>query len=583
MIELGTLMFEIGILMLIAFLGALMLSRFGISLIIAYIFIGIFIGPNISFNIGGFHYQGLIEDTEFINQLAYIGLILLLFFIGLGFSMNKLKKTKEPAIILAMMNLGINMFVGISIGTFLGWPLIDTIFLAGVISMSSSAVTAKSLMDMKKLSSVDTEFLLGVVIIESFLAMFLLTIIHGLVIRADGPGSIVSLVVGVLIFLGFFVWLSVWLVPRVVHHIEKIKNEELFLLFALGTVFLSAALAEVLFIPAIIGAFFIGMVFADTRLSKRMADRLSPLRDVFVAIFFISFGMMIDPGMFPSVVTILAIAVPLIILNDILITSALAYSVGFSRKGATFLGTALIGMNEESVFYATIGTNAINNNPNISHDFGGRLLNPFAGLLCIVMSSLTPVFMKRSEWLSRSFTRVLPKSMKFGGNLISRTVKALVMPTYLPLYKKDKRVLYGLLLYFVFIVALIASPSIVHLVLTILVFPVCYLLWKLLAKVFRHPIRNMRFSGFHPTMSDREFIEHFVLSLVVGALLVIALLAAFWMYWWQSTIFIIIGYFIFAVLSMKNAYRQLIGIKNGRVIPAGAKISTNSSTFLKRK
>ena len=205
MIEVGSLMFEVGLIMLIAFIGALILSRLGLSLIIAYIFIGMFIGPNMSIDIGGFRYEGLIKDTVFINQLAYIGLILLLFFIGLGFSVSKLKRTKEPAIILALMNLGINMFVGIAIGTYLGWPLIDTIFLAGVISMSSSAVTAKSLIDLKKLSSADTEFLLGVVIVESFSAMFLLTMIHGLVVRTGGPESILSLVGGVLIFILFFV------------------------------------------------------------------------------------------------------------------------------------------------------------------------------------------------------------------------------------------------------------------------------------------------------------------------------------------------------------------------------------------
>jgi len=582
MIDPGSLMFEIGIIMLIAFLGAMLLSRFGISLIIAYIFIGMFIGPNISFNIGGFQYEGLIQDTAFVNQLAYIGLILLLFFIGLGFSVNKLKRTKGPAVIIAVINLGINMFVGIAIGTYLGWPLIDTIFLAGVISMSSSAITAKSLIDLKKLSSEDTEFLLGVVIVESFLAMFLLTMIHGLVIRADGPGSILSLAAGVTIFLVFFVWLSVWLVPKVVRYIQKIKNDEIFLLFALGVVFLSAALAEILFIPAIIGAFFIGMVFADTKLSERMANKISPLRDVFVAIFFVSFGMMINPALFPSILGILVLAVPLIILNDILITSSLAYFVGLSAKGSTFLGASLIGRNEESMFYSTIGTNAINNNPNVSHSYGGQYLNPFTGLLCIVMSALTPIFMKRSDKLTRFFSRILPKFMKFSGRLVSRTIKALVMPTYLPLYKKDRRIVYVLGLFFVFVILLISTGSIIHFVLSLLILPFGYYLWKLFKEAFKQPIKNIRFAGFEHTESNRKLIEGLVLNVVVGALITIALVAAMWMYVWQLTIILLLGYFVFVMVSMKNTHQRLTGLNGSIQIPQRAKTSANSFGSSKR-
>jgi Kef-type K+ transport system membrane component KefB len=314
-----------------------------------------------------------------------------------------------------------------------------------------------------------------------------------------------------------------------------------------------------------------------------MSSKISPLRDVFVAIFFIAFGMMINPSMFPSVMGILIIAVPLIILNDILITSALAYFVGFSSKGATFLGTSLIGRNEESVFYSTIGTNAINNNPTASHEFGGRLLNPFAGLLCIVMSSLTPSFMKRSDKVAGFFSRILPKSLKFSGNLVAKTLKSMVMPTYLPLYKKDRRVVFALVLFFVFVVALIASTTMLHFILTFLIIPVCYLLWKLFGEVFRHPIRNVRFPGYRPTMSSRKYIENFVLSVVVGCLATIALVAAMWTYWWILTIFILLGYFVAVVVLMRNAYIRLTGSEVTRVAPSHVRASTNSFTHPKRK
>src|SRR5437879_10639554 len=138
------------------------------------------IGPNIHFHLFGWSYDGILADSVFLQSISQLGLVLLLFFVGLEFSITKLMRTKEAAAVLAVTNLAVNMFAGFVIGAWLGWPLIDTIFMAGVISMSSSAITAKSLIDLKRLGNAETEFLLGMVILESFLAMFLLTLVNGM-------------------------------------------------------------------------------------------------------------------------------------------------------------------------------------------------------------------------------------------------------------------------------------------------------------------------------------------------------------------------------------------------------------------
>src|SRR2546425_2521591 len=276
-----------------------------------------------------------------------------------------------------------NMFTGFVIGAWLGWPLIDTIFMAGVISMSSSAITAKSLIDLKRLGNAETEFLLGMVILESFLAMFLLTLVNGMIVPSDTPVNVGLLFGGVGLFIGFFALLAAVVVPRTAAIFERIKNEELFVLFALGTVFLAASLAEAFRIPAIVGAFFMGMVFADTRIAGRMKVKMESLRDAFVAIFFLTFGMLIDPAALGSVLPMLAIAVPLILLNDLFLTASLAYFIGFSGRASTAIGTSLIARNEEAILYATVGARAIRANPQLSNDYAGTYLTPFAGILCI--------------------------------------------------------------------------------------------------------------------------------------------------------------------------------------------------------
>src|SRR5437899_4693061 len=146
--ETTALMFQIGVIMLIAFMGAAIASRFRLSVIIGYILAGILIGPHVQLAVAGVSYQGIITDSAFIQDLSRIGLILLLFFVGLQFSIEKLKKTKQAAVVLAVVNLGVGMFCGFVLGTYLGWPFIDTIFMAGVVSMSSSAITAKALIEL---------------------------------------------------------------------------------------------------------------------------------------------------------------------------------------------------------------------------------------------------------------------------------------------------------------------------------------------------------------------------------------------------------------------------------------------------
>src|SRR5204863_430693 len=281
-IETTSIMFDVGVIASVGFIGAALASRVRIPIIIGYIIAGILIGPNIHLRIFGTSYDGILADSAFLQSISQLGLVLLLFFVGLEFSITKLMKTKEAAAILAVTNLAVNFFAGFVIGAWLGWPVIDTIFMAGVIGMSSSAIAAKSLIDLKRLGNRETEFILGMVILESFLAMFILTLAN---------------------------------------------------------------------------------------------------------------GMILTPSSFSSVVPMLLIAAPLILLNDLFLTAALAYFIGFSGRASTAIGTSMIARNEEAILYATVGARAIQANPHLSNDYAAKYLTPFAGILCIVMSSLQPILM----------------------------------------------------------------------------------------------------------------------------------------------------------------------------------------------
>jgi len=517
---------------------------------------GILVGPMIRLDLGGLAYRGLVQDTAFIAELSQIGLILLLFFVGLEFSVAKLRRVKEAAAVLAVINLAVNLFVGFVLGAWLGWPLVDTIFLAGVISMSSSAVTAKMLYDLKRTGSAETEFLLGMVILESFMAMFLLTLVNGLVVRQGGPDTVWAVFLGAAAFIGFFAFLAAVVIPHTARTFEKFRSDELFILFALGVVFLAAALAEAFGIPPVIGAFFLGMTFADTKVSERMRARLEPLRDAFVALFFLAFGMTIDPSTFALVLPMLLIAAPLIILNDLLVTGALAYLVGFSSKASASIGTSLVARNEEAVLYASVGTKAIQSNAAWPQAYAGTFLNPFAGLLCIVMSSIAPAAMKHSDAVARGLRRLTPDALVFGGDLVKRTLRSFVLPSALPIHRRSPAIAASMFAFFAYAVALVLTGGLVHLALTLALPLLFYALARTLRRAFEDSARH---TNYGEGGSSWTYIHRFVLKFVLAALVTIALIAALWQLYWPSTLLVVLGHFLYVVGLMAAAHRHFRG------------------------
>ncbi len=556
MVAAGEILFEFGTIMLIAFIGAALATRFKQSVILGYMLAGILIGPFIHISIWGWDYNGLFTNEGLIGGLSQMGLILLLFFVGLEFSVSKLRRTKTPATLLAIMNLGINMFAGILLGTALGWPLMDTIFLAGVVAMSSCAITAKALIDLNRLENPETEFLLGMVIVEDFLSMLLLTIVGGLMIKGGAVVDLPTMAIGIIGFYLFFIVLAVWVIPRVVNHLNRIRNEEMFVLFALGVVFLSAALAEMSFVPGIIGAFFIGMVFAESKITERFEKKLMPFKDAFVAIFFVTFGMMIDLSRIPDVIAIVAIAVPLVIINDVFITAALAYFMGFSSKGSVSMGTSLCGRGAESVMYASVGSNAVGATK-------GAELYPFAGVFCFVMSVITPVLMRSSDRLAIALRNRLPLSLRCSGAIISRTLGKMVMPQSLRLYRSDRWTTAFLVLYMVGLIVMAVFSGPARFVALGAGLIVALLAHRLVNHRLVPIVQHTNYTNIGVMPRDRQSIRRLI-SRMIGMGLVAILFTTFvYIYWWGLSVVVMSVFLVSLALLMRDTFRRTLGGRPG--------------------
>jgi len=548
MIAVDSLMFEVGVIMLVAFIGAAIASKAKQSVILGYILAGMLIGPYISIELFGFSYDGLIKDTDFIELLSSMGLTLLMFFVGLGFSMSKLKKTKAPAIILALMDVGLGMFLGILIGFSLGWPVVDTVFLAGVISMSSVAITGKALEEQKRSSSPETEYLLGTVIVESFLSMVLLTIVGGLMFKSDtGDMNMTRMIVGILAFYAFFIFLALAVIPHVVKYFESIKSNELFVLFALGLVFLSAALAEVAGVPAIIGAFFLGMIFAETKLAERIEDRITPFRDALVAVFFITFGMLIDLSMLYTVIPILLIAIPISLLYETIVLSSVTYLLGFTSKAATFIGTAMTGRSSEAIMYASVGSSS----PAMTK---GSELNPFAGAFCFIMSMVAPPLMKHNTGVTRGLTRIAPKFLRYGGSLINRTMSKIILPSTIKLFERTRRLEVLVILYFVSLVAIMVSPFPYNILVFLVGGGIVTIIYSTLESEMYTIVRTINFDNLGVVTRDPGHISRYISGFVSLSLVTILSLAALFSIWWVTSFMVLLAYFIIVLWMSRSVY-----------------------------
>lgn len=534
--------------MLVAFIGAAVASKAKQSVILGYILAGILIGPYIYIELFGFTYDGLVKDTEFIKLLSSMGLTLLMFFVGLGFSITKLKKTKAPAIILALMDVGLGMFLGILIGFALGWPVVDTVFLAGVISMSSVAITGKALEDMERSANPEKEYLLGTVIVESFLSMVLLTIAGGLMFKTDASNmTMTRLIVGILAFYGFFIFIAIAVIPHVVKYFESIKSNELFVLFALGLVFLSAALAEVAGVPAIIGAFFLGMVFAETKLAERIEDRITPFRDALVAVFFISFGMMINLNALSGIIPILLIAVPVSLFYEVIILGSVTYLLGFTSKAATFIGTAMTGRSSEAIMYASVGSNS----PAVTKE---SQLDPFAGAYCFIMSIIAPTLMKHSAGVTRALTKITPKVLRYSGSLINRTMSKIILPSTLKLFERTRRLEALVILYFVILMAIMVLPFPYNMLSFVIGGGIVTIIYATLESDIYSIVRTINFDNLGVVTHDPGHISRFISGFVSLSLVTILSLAALFSIWWVTSVIILIAYFIIVLGMSRSVY-----------------------------
>jgi CPA2 family monovalent cation:H+ antiporter-2 len=551
---------EIAVMITLAFLWAWLAGKVHQSALLGYILVGIFIGPfmNIPVPWSDVHYRGLVSDPTFIQNTSKLGLMFLLFFTGLGFRASALKSTWKPAVLLAFSDVLLNLYIGFFIGAIFGWPIQDTIFLAAIIGMSSVAVAAKSAEEEKRLARKEASYLFSTMIVEDFISIILLTLASAFVLgNILSTEQLVSMGVGVVILYAFFFIMALFVAPKAFHYFDKIEGNELFVLFSISIVFMSAAFADSLGLPPAIGAFLVGMVFAETSLKDKLEKQMASLKDFFVAIFFISFGMLVDPSVLTRVWPMVAIAVPMAVFNEVLLLGAITYLVGFTSRASINISTGFTGRGEDAVMFASVGSS-------LKHpDTGAFVLakasdiSPFTGAFCFFMSGLTPALMRYSNRIADSVGRILPEFMKFGGALVARNIKTFVMSTGFHPTIKDKHLIVLIIAYGITVCITLMTAGIYHFIAAAVGIGLLLATWYGISAFMQHHTSSLDLQDLDIARIDIGAIDRYVATVLGLFLAMILMPALFWAYIWQLGMLLNLALLLMIFGCMKWVHNRL--------------------------
>lgn len=388
--------FEVGLAIALIAIAGFISIRLRFSIVPFYILVGMAVGPHAP-DIGLFDLR-FIESAPLIEFMGRVGVLFLLFYLGLEFSVGRLIKAGRSIAVGGTIYIAINFTLGLLFGWAAGFPAKEVLVIAGITTISSSAIVAKVLVDLKRTANPETEMILGIIMFEDIFLALYISILSGLVL--SGASSIAGVISSALIALGYmllFIIVGRKAVPFL-NRALQIKSNEVFMLVVFSGLFLVAGFSETIHVAEAIGALLVGLVLAETEHMKRIEHMILPFRDFFGAMFFFSFGLTIDPLALSGAVWLSIAAVVITLIGNFTAGLLGGRSAGLSPKASSNIGLTIVSRGEFSIIMANLGK------------AGGLLdiLQPFAALYVLILAILGPLLTKESKRIYNLLNRVLP-------------------------------------------------------------------------------------------------------------------------------------------------------------------------------
>ncbi|MCK9616878.1 MAG: cation:proton antiporter [Lentimicrobiaceae bacterium] len=397
MLHLPVLIVDLALILGAAAIVTLLFRKLKQPVVLGYIIAGLLVGPN-------FKLFPTIVEIESIRTWADIGVIFLLFGLGLEFSFKKLIKVGAVAVITALTEVTLTMFLGYNVGKMLGWNAMDSLFLGGILAIASTTIIIRTFDELGVKNQKFTGIVTGVLVIEDLVAVLLMVLLSTVAVsKTFAGGEMVMSVLKLAFFLVLWFVSGIFFLPTLFIKIRSFMNEETLLIISLALCFLMVVLATYAGFSPALGAFIMGSILAETTKAEKIEHLTKSVKNLFGAIFFVSVGMLLDPQMLVQHAIPIVAATLVLFLGKPLFVTMGVLAAGQPLKIAVQSGMSLSQIGELSFIIATLGLTL-----NVTSNF----LYPVAVAVSVLTTFTTPYMIRFSEPVYKRIESILPPKWK---------------------------------------------------------------------------------------------------------------------------------------------------------------------------
>jgi monovalent cation:H+ antiporter-2, CPA2 family len=395
----------------VAAVTSVVFQRLRQPVVLGYIIAGLIIGPHVPIP--------LVANVETVQTLSEVGVILLMFSLGLEFSLRKLLHVGPTAGITALIQCALMIWLGFVVGRAFGWTTQESLFTGALIAISSTTIIAKAF-DEQKVRGKLREIVVGILIVEDLIAILLMAVLTAVSSGAKLSSGDLALTIGRLVaFLVGLVAVGLLIIPRAVRAIIRLKRPETTLVSSVGICFAIALLAQEMGYSVALGAFLAGSLVSESGEAKEVEHLVEPVRDVFAAVFFVSVGMLIDPALVARYWVAIAVLTGLVVVGKVVGVSLGAFLTGNGVRTSVQSGMSLAQIGEFSFIIAGLGLSL-----GASRDF----LYPVAVTVSAVTTLTTPWLIRASGPVASYVDRKLPLALQTFVSLYGTWIENLRSP-----------------------------------------------------------------------------------------------------------------------------------------------------------
>lgn len=392
---------DLAVIMIASAVAILLFKRLRQPVVLGYLLAGMAIGPG----------SGLLDigiDEGDIAAFADLGVIFVLLFIGMEFDLRQLRAIGAPAIVIGTVEVTVMLGVGYALGLAMGLDALSAVYLGALVSISSTAVTIKILTDLDLMQDRATRLVFGILVVEDFAAVILLSALSGTSnLATQGVEGILAVIVSVVLFFFGTIFIGVLLIPRAFHRLERLGSDEVLTIAALGLSFGVALVATVLGYSPAMGAFLAGVLIGESGVLDSIRPRFEPIRDLFAAIFFVSVGMLIIPAEFIGLLLPISLVCAVFLVGKVAAAGGATYLLGYGGRDGLAVGARLARTGE---FSFIIGKNGL------STGAMAPQLYPLIAGVTLITTFVSPFLVRGSSRLYRAVAGSLPFGLDRAGS-----------------------------------------------------------------------------------------------------------------------------------------------------------------------